>query len=61
MSQSSKLYGDAYLDGHKSYALLGTDADGKVFDNKGIDTTFVDNDGNTITVVGGIITAKTPA
>ena len=25
----------------------------------GIDTTFVDNDGNTITVSGGIITAKT--
>jgi hypothetical protein len=25
----------------------------------GITTTFVDNDGNTITVVGGIITAKT--
>lgn len=26
----------------------------------GIDTTFVDADGNTITVSGGIITAKTP-
>jgi len=27
--------------------------------NAGIDTTFIDNDGNTITVSGGIITAKT--
>ena len=58
MSQSSKLYGDVYLDSNKSYALIGTDANGKVFDNKGIDTTFVDAEGNTITVVGGIITAK---
>jgi hypothetical protein len=32
MSQSSKLYGDAYLDGHKSYALVGTDADGKIIE-----------------------------
>jgi hypothetical protein len=58
MSQTQKLYGDVYLDSHKSYALVGTDGDGKVFDNKGIDTTFVDGEGNTITVVGGIITAK---
>lgn len=26
----------------------------------GIDTTFIDNDGNTITVRNGLITAKTP-
>lgn len=47
-----------------SYALDVTgeiNATGGFRDNgtAGIDTTFVDNDGNTITVSGGIITAKT--
>lgn len=59
MAQTQKLYGNVTLDSHKGYPVLGTDENGEVFDNKGIDTTFVDNDGNTITVTNGIITAKT--
>jgi hypothetical protein len=30
MAQTQKLYGDVYLDSHKSYALIGTDSEGKV-------------------------------
>jgi hypothetical protein len=32
MSQNSKIYGDAYLDGHKDYALVGTDSEGKIIE-----------------------------
>lgn len=57
---------DVYADGgirlHQNTVVTGyVDASAGFKDNgtAGIDTTFTDNDGNTITVSGGIITAKT--
>jgi hypothetical protein len=41
------------------YGTIRADTAFNVDGTDGITTTFVDNDGNTITVVGGIITAKT--
>ena len=60
MSQTNKLFGDVYLDSHKSYSLLGTDADGKVVpfgdENTGVEKdesgnlTFKDANAGTITL-----------
>lgn len=49
MTNNSTIHGDLKVEG-------GVTVD---TDKVGIDTTFIDNDGNTITVVKGIITAKT--
>jgi hypothetical protein len=43
----------------RCYGMIRSDSGFNVNGSDGIDTTFVDADGNTITVVGGIVTAKT--
>lgn len=53
VNYNDKLYYKTVADGNdKNWEKLA-------ISSSGIDTTFIDNDGNTITVSGGIITAKT--
>jgi hypothetical protein len=51
--------GNIQLAGLTASTALALDASKNIISVAGIDTTFVDADGNTITVTKGIITAKT--